>query len=105
MFRFQKSTELLHFIPNSLFNPKGTYSVSICLGTACYVKGSGSVLEKLKEVLGIDAGGITPDRRFSLEVTRCIGACGLAPVMTINNDVYSKMTPNQVEDIIAKYRA
>ena len=93
------------FYSQFTFNPKGTYSVSICLGTACYVKGSGAVLEKLKEVLEIDAGEVTPDRAFSLDVTRCIGACGLAPVMIINNDVYSKITPDEVEGIIAKYRA
>lgn len=87
----------------SLF-PKGKYNVGICLGTACYVKGSGAVYEKLKQVLGIDSGECTADRLFSLDATRCVGCCGLAPVMTVNDDVYGKITPDAVEGILAKYR-
>ena len=68
--------------------PKGQYRISVCLGTACYVKGSGPVYEKLEEKLGIKGGECTPDRKFSLDACRCIGACGLAPVMMINDDVY-----------------
>ena len=64
-------------------NPKGAHPVAVCLGTACYVKGSGIIMEKLEEMLGIKSGAITSDLRFSLDATRCIGACGLAPVMTI----------------------
>lgn len=83
--------------------PKGKYKISVCLGTACYVKGSGDVHNKLKEILGIDEGECTPDGRFSLDACRCIGACGLAPVMTINDDVYGKLTVDQLEGILAKY--
>lgn len=83
--------------------PKGKYRIGICLGTACYVKGSGDIYEKLKTVLGIESGECTADRKFSLDATRCVGCCGLAPVMTINDDVYGKITPDDVEGILAKY--
>jgi len=86
----------------SLF-PKGAYKIGICLGTACYVKGSGDILEKTKELLGIDVGECTPDGKFSIDATRCIGACGLAPVMTINDDVYGRLTVGEIEDILKKY--
>lgn len=85
--------------------PKGEYQISVCLGTACYVKGSGNVLEKVKQELGLEVGGCTPDGKFSLAATRCIGACGLAPVMTVNDDVYGRMTVDQVPEILAKYKA
>ncbi len=85
-------------------NPKGEYKVGVCLGTACYVKGSGDILEKFKELLGIDVDGCTPDGKFSLEATRCIGACGLAPVFTINEDVYGRITADDVAGILAKYQ-
>ena len=84
-------------------SPKGEYNISVCLGTACYVKGAGEVFEKLKEILGIDAEECTPDGRFSLTACRCIGACGLAPVLTVNEDVYGKLTADDVPGIIAKY--
>ena len=84
--------------------PKGQYIISVCLGTACYVKGSQQVLDKLEEVLGVPAGRTTPDGLFTLNATRCLGACGLAPVMMINDDVYGRLTPDQIPDIIAKYR-
>ena len=85
-------------------NPKGKYKIGVCLGTACYVKGSGAILDKLKEKLGIDVGECTEDGKFSLEATRCIGACGLAPVMTINDDVYGRLVPDDVEGILEKYQ-
>lgn len=85
------------------FNPKGVHQVSVCLGTACYVKGASEVLEAVEKRLGIHAGGITRDGRFSLDTTRCIGACGLAPVMTVGNDVYGRMTPDKVDSILDKY--
>ncbi len=90
----------------SLFTlyPKGEYKISVCLGTACYVKGSGDVYAELKEELGIDGGECTADGKFSLDACRCIGACGLAPVMMINDDVYGKLTKDQVPDILKKYR-
>ncbi len=83
--------------------PKGQYKISVCLGTACYVKGSGPVYEKLEEKLGIKGGECTPDRKFSLDACRCIGACGLAPVMMINDDVYGKLTVDSLDAILAKY--
>ncbi len=84
-------------------NPKGKYKISVCLGTACYVKGSGDIQKKLMEKLGIAEGECTPDGKFSLEPCRCIGACGLAPVITINDDVYGKLVVSDIEDILAKY--
>lgn len=84
--------------------PKGEYEVSVCLGTACYVKGSGTIIEKIKERLGIDVGQCTADGKFSLNATRCIGACGLAPVMTVNDSVYGRLTPADLDDIFAKYQ-
>ena len=86
-------------------NPKGKYRISVCLGTACYVKGAGDVYNVLQRILGIGPGEITPDGKFSLEDCRCIGACGLAPVMTINDDVYGRLTGDEKElkDILAKY--
>lgn len=92
------------FYSQFLLNPKGEHPVSVCLGTACYVKGSGQLMEKLEEVLGIGNGGITPDAKFSLDATRCIGACGLAPVLTVGEDVYGRLEPKQIEEIVAKYR-
>ena len=85
-------------------NPKGEYKIGVCLGTACYVKGSGDILEKIKEIIGIDVDGCTPDGKFSLEATRCIGACGLAPVFTVNEDVYGRITADDVAGILAKYQ-
>ena len=86
-------------------SPKGETNISVCLGTACYVKGSQQILDKLSELLGIGAGECTEDGAFSLEACRCIGACGLAPVMTVNDEVYGKITENDVAGILAKYRA
>ncbi len=83
--------------------PKGKYNISVCLGTACYVKGSGDIYDKLQEVLGIAGGECTADGKFSLEACRCIGACGLAPVMTVNEDVYGRLTVDEVADILKKY--
>lgn len=91
------------FYSQFALNPKGQYRISVCLGTACYVKGSGDIFNKLQELLGIGDGGCTPDGKFSLDSCRCIGACGLAPVMTINDDVYGKLTVDQLEKILAKY--
>jgi NADH:ubiquinone oxidoreductase subunit E len=85
------------------FNPKGKVSIAVCLGTACYVKGSGKLHEKCMEITGIGAGDISPDGRFSYDATRCIGACGLAPVLTVNEDVYGRLTVDDVDDILAKY--
>ena len=83
--------------------PKGEYSISVCLGTACYVKGAGLLYDKLQEVLGIGPEECTADRKFSLTACRCIGACGLAPVLTVNEEVYGRLTADDVPGIIAKY--
>lgn len=85
--------------------PKGEYNISVCLGTACYVKGSGEIYDKLQELLGIGGDECTPDRKFSLTACRCIGACGLAPVLTVNEEVYGRLTANDVKDVLAKYTA
>lgn len=85
-------------------NPKGKYKIQVCMGTACYVKGSGAILEKLKEKLEIDVGECASDGKFSLEACRCIGACGLAPVIMINDDVYGRLVPDDIEGIIEKYK-
>lgn len=85
--------------------PKGEYTISVCLGTACYVKGAGDIYDKLQEKLGIAGGECTADGKFSLEACRCIGACGLAPVLTVNEDVYGRLTVDDVDKIIEKYNA
>ena len=91
------------FYSQFLLNPKGANPVNICLGTACYVKGAGEIMDKLSEKLGIGADECTADGKFSLEACRCIGACGLAPVLTVNEDVYGRLTKDDVEGILAKY--
>lgn len=94
---------IVTFYTQFSLNPKGQYPIGVCLGTACYVKGSGDILEKIKEILGIDVGECTDDGKFSLDATRCIGACGLAPVMTIGDDVHGRLTVDQVEGILKQY--
>ena len=84
--------------------PKGKYNISVCLGTACYVKGAGDIFDKFSEKLGIGADECTADGKFSLTACRCIGACGLAPVLTVNEDVYGRLTVDDVDDILAKYQ-
>ena len=84
-------------------SPKGEYNISVCLGTACYVKGSGDIFNKLSEKLGIGADECTEDGRFSLTACRCIGACGLAPVLTVNDEVYGRLTVDDVDGILEKY--
>lgn len=84
-------------------NPKGKHPVAICMGTACYVKGAGDILDRMERTLGIGVGGVTADGKFSLEATRCIGACGLAPVFTIGEDVYGKLTPDEAVAALEKY--
>ncbi|MBO5907704.1 MAG: NAD(P)H-dependent oxidoreductase subunit E [Clostridia bacterium] len=85
-------------------SPKGEYNISVCLGTACYVKGSGDIYNRLQEILGIGTDECTPDRKFSLTACRCIGACGLAPVLTVNEDVYGRLGVDDVDGIVAKYK-
>jgi NADP-reducing hydrogenase subunit HndA len=91
------------FYSQFILNPKGDYAVNVCLGTACYVKGAGLLMDKLESLLGIKSGEITADRKFSLDATRCIGACGLAPVLTINEEVYGRLTPDMLKGILDKY--
>ena len=91
------------FYAQFALSPKGAYNISVCLGTACYVKGSGDIFNRLSEKLGIGADECTEDGRFSLTACRCIGACGLAPVLTVNEDVYGRLTVDDVDGILAKY--
>lgn len=84
--------------------PKGKYKIAVCLGTACYVKGSGKILEEYEEALGIQVGGCTADMKFSLDATRCVGACGLAPVVLVNEDVYAKQEVGNCRTILEKYQ-
>ncbi len=83
--------------------PKGKYNISVCMGTACYVKGSQTLLDALMEKLGIGIDECTPDGKFSLTACRCIGACGLGPVLTVNDDVYGRLTADDIDGILAKY--
>ncbi len=84
-------------------SPKGENHIAVCLGTACYVKGSGLIFDKFQQLLGIGADECTADRKFSLTASRCIGACGLAPVLTVNEDVYGRLTVDDVKGILEKY--
>ena len=85
-------------------NPKGEVAVAVCLGTACYVKGSGEILDKIVEILGVASGETSADGKYSVDATRCIGACGLAPVLTINNEVYGRLTAADMAGILEKYK-
>lgn len=91
------------FYSRFTLKPKGKYHIAVCLGTACFVKGSEKILDRAKERLGIDIGETTKDGKFSLEATRCVGACGLAPVFTVNNEVYGKATVKMMDEILDKY--
>ena len=99
----EKVYEVVTFYAQFSLNPKGEYNFSVCLGTACYVKGAGDLFDKLKQILGIEDGGCTPDGKFSLTSCRCVGACGLAPVLLVNSDVYGRLLPDDVDGILAKY--
>ena len=83
--------------------PKGKHPISVCLGTACYVRGSEKLLEEIKRVLNIEVGQTTPDGKFSLDCLRCVGACGLAPVFTIGDKVYGRLQPKDVKKILEEY--
>ncbi len=93
------------FYAQFALTPKGEYHISVCLGTACYVKGAGDLYDKLQQVLGIAGDECTEDRRFSLTACRCIGACGLAPVLTVNEEVYGRLVVDDIDGIVAKYKA
>lgn len=85
-------------------NPDGKYAIAVCLGTACYVKGSGDIIEAISQKLDVPVGSTSPDGKYSIEATRCIGACGLAPVLTVNGEVYGRLTVDDVDSILAKYQ-
>lgn len=84
-------------------NPKGKYRVSVCMGTACYVRGASEILDRVEKKLSLKPDGITPDGKFSLDATRCIGACGLAPVMTINDEVFGRLVPSDIDAILDRF--
>ena len=91
------------FYSQFALNPKGEVAIAVCLGTACYVKGSAKLVEKITEIIGVEAGSTSSDGKYSVEATRCIGACGLAPVLTINNEVYGRLVPEDMPGILEKY--
>lgn len=91
------------FYSQFALEPKGEHVISVCMGTACYVRNIEKVMEKLVEELGVDPGQTTPDRHYTLEATRCLGCCGLAPVIMIDDQVYGRLVPSDVPDILAKY--
>jgi NADH:ubiquinone oxidoreductase subunit E len=93
------------FYSQFTLEPRGKYSIGLCLGTACYVRGSQLVLDELEKQIGVGVGKTTADGLFTLEATRCIGCCGLAPAMMINDEVYGRLTPDQIPAIVEKYRA
>lgn len=94
---------VITFYTQFSLNPKGKYKIQVCIGTACYVKGSGLILEELKQELGIDVGECTEDGKFSLDACRCIGACGLAPVVTVNDEVFGRLKKGDGKKILAKF--
>ena len=95
---------IVSFYAQFKLNPDGQYAIAVCLGTACYVKGSGDIIEEFSKKLNVPVGSTSPDGKYSIEATRCIGACGLAPVLTVNGEVYGRVTVDQVDGIIAKYQ-
>jgi NADH:ubiquinone oxidoreductase subunit E len=99
-----KVNSVLTFYTFFSTKPKGKYTISVCLGTACYVRGGKEVVNKIKEILNVEVGATTTDLKYSLEVMRCIGACGLAPAMTINGKTYKQVNPNKLQGIIGKYK-
>ena len=100
----EKVYEVATFYAQFNLVPRGKYHISVCLGTACYVKGSGKILEAIEQQLKIKNGECTADRKFSLDSCRCLGACGLAPVMKVNEEVYGKLTPDMVSKILAEFK-
>ncbi len=92
------------FYSRFTLKPKGRYNISVCMGTACFVKGAEKILDTVKNTLNLKEGETTPDGKFSLEETRCIGACGLAPVFTVNDEVYGKATPDLMKKVIEEYK-
>jgi len=95
---------IITFYSRFTLKPKGKYNAFVCMGTACYVKGSDKVLDAIKDHLGIGNGETTEDGLFSIEEARCVGACGLAPIIMLNEDVYAWVKPEEIPDIFEKYR-
>jgi len=95
---------VVSFYSQFKLNPNGKYAIAVCLGTACYVKGAQELIDAITKELGVEAGSTSSDGKYSLEATRCIGACGLAPVLTINGDVYGRLTAKDIPGILAKYK-
>ncbi|MCI8548786.1 MAG: NADH-quinone oxidoreductase subunit NuoE [Bacilli bacterium] len=91
---------VITFYSRFTLKPKGKYHIAVCLGTACYVKGSGKIMDRLEQRLGIKQGETSEDGKFSIEATRCVGACGLAPVFTVNGEVYGKATVQKLDKIL-----
>ena len=91
---------VITFYARFTLKPKGKYHIAVCLGTACFVKGSEQIIERAKSRLGIDIGETTKDGKYSLEATRCIGACGLAPVFTVNSEVYGRATVKKLDEVL-----
>ncbi len=100
---FSEVSGVVSFYSYFTTKPRGRHTVQVCLGTACYVRGGKKVLDTLKELLGVDVGQTTPDNAFSLEVKRCIGACGLAPAVAIDGTVYRRVAPGRLKAILGKY--
>lgn len=96
---------VITFYSRFTLKPKGKYAISVCLGTACFVKGSEKLMSRLKERLGINDGETTKDGKFSIDNTRCLGACGIAPVFTVNGEVYGKATVKQLDEVLDKLMA
>jgi NADH:ubiquinone oxidoreductase subunit E len=98
-----KVTGVASFYHFFTFVPKGKHTVSVCLGTACYVKGAGILVDRLKEMLGVEVGNASKDNLFTLEVARCVGACALAPVVIVDDKVYANVRPDELGKILSKY--
>lgn len=99
----QKVYGVVTFYSFFTMTPKGQIPISVCLGTACYVRGADKLLEEFKRVLGIEVGETTPDGKFSLDCLRCVGACGLAPVATVGDKVYGRLNPSDIKKIVEEY--
>ena len=100
MYQWQKYMELLLFYSRFSLEPQGKYKISVCLGTACFVKGSQKIMDRLTDRLKIKEGETTKDGLFTIEQTRCVGACGLAPVFTVNGEVYGRASVQKLDQVL-----
>jgi NADH:ubiquinone oxidoreductase subunit E len=101
---FSEVSGVVTFYSFFSINPRGEHTIRVCLGTACYVRGGKKIIDHLIQKLGIEVGGTTPDRKYTFEIARCIGACGLAPALMIDDVVYRQMTPSKVDSLLASYK-